>query len=68
MKSRSRPGQAASTDAQRNGTTPELRVDYLMQAIAYVAEGRGDLVPEWYLHFIAGMVDGALSRRRPRVA
>jgi hypothetical protein len=35
-----------------------------MQAIAYVAEGRGELVPEHYLHFMRGLIDGALSRQR----
>jgi len=49
-------------------TTPPPRIEYLLQALSYVAEGRGHLVPEHYLHFIAGMIDGALSRRRPRVA
>jgi hypothetical protein len=43
------------------------RISDLQQAIAYVSEGRGDLVPVFYLHFIRGMVDGALQRHGPRV-
>jgi hypothetical protein len=48
-------------------TSPRPRIEHLQQAIAFVGEGRGDLVPVWYLHLLRGMIDGALARHRPRV-
>jgi hypothetical protein len=54
--------------ATQRQSKPRLRVEVLQQAIAYCYEGHGHLVPDVYLHFIAGLVDGALSRRKPRVA
>lgn len=66
MKSRSRPGQAASTDAQAKVTTESPKAEHIIEAVRWLLEGLP--VPDKYLDAIASLIERARQRGRRREA
>jgi len=62
-----RPGEgAASTARRRVHGTPPLRPEYLRQALEYLIEGLGHVVPERYLRALGFLVADAREAKAIR--